>query len=404
MAKTKGTDYKDIIKKIKEETSATDADIEKHVEDIKKRFGTIIKTDYFLYHLVAEISYGLKMPKLTSITSTQADKKPVKFKLKDFTKDRASKLVKSKQPICVEGFVFNKVKTPTRKGGEKYNFILVSESGTAMGLTAGDSATQLWEDVNIKTGDYIEIDNCSIFMPTEKSSPKLSVSQYSVITKQDTDKTMDKVIPNISENFAEDGSLVVTEGFVTDEQLGKKYQGCSKCTSKMETKEGKLLAKCKKCDGTDVIELFGKRINVFDGSVHAICNFPPGVVRKLDEELLRKLIRLYGTWDAVRKEIRYVKYEILDGVEAKKATPLAQKVIKKSKETTSGDLTEAQCNVFEKIVKLYHQATVKVVNKHLVSDAGVKDDKEAEKIIKKAVEQGIVKEVKNGTALEWCKK
>ncbi len=414
--------YKEVIKKIKEETNATDEEIEKNAEEIEKRFGPIIKTQDFLYYLVAEHKYNIKLPKITEISDNGGGerKEPIDLKLNELNRDRADSLIKNRQSINVEGFIFDQLKTPTRKGSEKYNFTIVSEDGSAIGLTAGDEATQIWDDADVRPHKYVQIKNSSVFLPSPKALPRISISRFSEVKVLKVKKNMEDIISNISEDFAKDGDIVYAEGFVTDVKKGNEYIGCTKCSSKMVGKDGKILDECPKCKNTESKKYHGLRINIFDGTISSIVNMPPIMVDRNEDDFMRQLVRMYGKWKEDRKEMSYIKHKILDGFKDKKASPLSKNKVdkktepkktkpkedEKDQEKNESNLSKKQKSVFEGTVKQYGRASKKIVIKHLkkVTD----DEKEIESIIKSAIDEGFIKyfEEEDGTVddtvLEWC--
>lgn len=70
-------------------------------------------------------------------------------------------------------------------------------------------------------------------------------------------------------------------------------------------------------------------------------------------------------------------------------------------DANSPSLTDVQLAVFKGTVKFYKTANVHIVKKLLISKGGVQDEAEAEAVIEIAVKQGLVRRIKDNTALEW---
>lgn len=436
--------YEDIIEKIKEATGATDEEIAQKAQEIEKRYGPVIKTKDFLYYRVAEDCFKVKMPKITEIGRRKC-KEVTTEELLD--KELAKKLSDDNISVSIEGYVFSPRDALSKKKKPKINFSLIDKTGTVSASVVSEPGVQNWNDLDIKNGDYVAIENAGIFMRDAKSRPSVNIGQFSIIEKLKKAEGMESVVVNVAESVANDGAIVYTEGFVTDLDV-KKYIGCSECYKKMTDKDGNELDKCPKCKKAIETEEFSLvRLNVFDGSVSVVVSLTPQIAKETDyNKFAQSFLRIYGRWNKVRNEIGYFKHETVEkfspvdarrkklaaAAKQKEDLKKAPKLKKlkdeeinghveqpeepeepedepepeekpKTKSKGSSKLTKEQMQVFEGVVKFYKQASTTIVTKTLINKAEVKNEKDAAKVIDIAVAEGLVKKIKNGAALEWIK-
>jgi hypothetical protein len=180
---------------------------------------------------------------------------------------------------------------------------------------------------------------------------------------------------------------------------------------------------CAKCGGTKKKTFKWTRLNVFDGSASVVCTINPVASESLKDDLMRRMVRVVGVWDDKSKELGYIKHEFLKPPDEEDSSselkpqpelaeqnnnveppPVEEPPDVPAEPQVEGDFDEGVMTVFEGTVKLYGQTTTEAVINHLIDFAGVKDRKEAQKLVDKAVKSGLMKGIKGGKALAWVKK
>jgi len=298
--------YEEIKELIKKEVGLDDAQIEKEIERVREKYQGFIKTkDMCAFLLAKELNVELKLETVAPSTKRASFKAVLEGNI-DSNFD-------------LEGVIGGMSHLQTSKGVNVLAFTLVDPSGCIEGRAYGESVIKQWEDQNIKFGDAVLLKNVKLFR-TPKNETIITMHSWSGVDKLDKNVDINQMTKDAAEDYIGDGEFTKVAGVCVDVRHSP-YVGCPTCKVKapVDVKEGDRYT-CERCKAeVSAVTYTWKRAIITDGSSQVCASFNPSFLN-MSMESVGMPMKIYGIYNAQRKEIDVTYYEVV-GSEEKLVKP-----------------------------------------------------------------------------------
>jgi hypothetical protein len=247
-------------------TDKLDAAVAKY----RQSFGAAVRTDDFLYYLVAKQEYGIDMPKLD--TSTQKKGKG----RRDDGEERTTRVVTATEVthefastagnsnFSTRGWVIDPRRGETKSSGkQKVTAVLIDETGQTQLNAFGDENAERWFEV---IGDtypaFVQFDGVQAFA-LGRDGATLTFGKYTrvqTVAAEQAPYPLASVLPDAAEASVVDRQVARISGVVVEERRNS-YQACTNCRRSM-----KKARVCANCGGTDATTAEMHNIVLMDGA------------------------------------------------------------------------------------------------------------------------------------------